>query len=65
MSQDYTVKQVADALGVSHNTVSRWINLGLVSAYQRSVFPAKNSPYYISKIEFERLKKLQAAKSKK
>lgn len=64
MTTEYTVKQVADALGVSHNTVSRWINLGLIQARQHGLFPGKTSKFFISQKEFDRLKKLQADKNK-
>lgn len=45
-------------MNVSHDTVSRWVKLGLVKGKKKGPFPAKNSPILIPASELDRVKKL-------
>jgi excisionase family DNA binding protein len=59
MKQTLTTVQFAAALGVSRDTVERWVKLGKVKGQRKSPFPGKTSPIVISAAELERVKKLQ------
>jgi excisionase family DNA binding protein len=65
MSNLYTIKQVAASLGVSHDTVTRWVKSGKVKAVKKTIFAGKTSPIFISSAEVDRLKKLQNESSKR
>lgn len=64
MDKMLTIKQVASALGVSHDTVTRWVNSGKVKARRGRLFAGKTSPILISPSELERLKKMQNVSAK-
>lgn len=58
MKNDVTIKQAAEVLGVSHDTVTRWVKLGKVKGFRKSPFPGRTTPILIPAEELERLKKL-------
>jgi excisionase family DNA binding protein len=58
-----TVKEFADDLGVSHDTVTRWVRLGKVKGKKKSPF-GKNSPILIPSSELKRVKELMQAQEK-
>jgi len=62
MKNELTTKQFANALGVSHDTVNRWVKAGKVKAIRRGVFIGKTSPFLILAAELERVKKLMEPK---
>ncbi|MCK6566981.1 MAG: helix-turn-helix domain-containing protein [Anaerolineales bacterium] len=61
---EYSVREFAKELGVSHDTVSRWIRLGKIKARRGGFIMGKTSPFFISRSELERLKKLQVEQTK-
>ena len=50
----YTPKQVAEALGVSDQTIYRWIAAGILQATARGLVKKR---YLISACEFERVRR--------
>jgi len=58
-----TTKEFAIALNVSHDTVARWVKLGLVKGKKKGPFPVKNSPFLIPASELERVRKLMETNS--
>ena len=52
------VREVADRLGLSHDTVTRWIKDGKIKALSRTIFDGETSPILISVKEFQRVEKL-------
>lgn len=58
MKNDVTIKQAAEVLGVSHDTITRWVKLGKVKGSRKGPFPGRTSPILISAEELERVKKL-------
>ena len=62
MTNTLRVREVAEQLGVSHDTVTRWIKDGKLQALPRTVFDGKTSPIFISVKEFERVQKLLKAR---
>jgi len=60
----FTVPIFANKVGVSRNTVTRWVRLGLVKAIKQGPFPGKTSPMLIPASELERVLKLKADESK-
>jgi len=65
MKQTLTIVQFANALGVSRDTVERWVKTGKVNGQRKSPFPGKTSPFIIPASELERVKKLQNEQAKK
>jgi excisionase family DNA binding protein len=59
MKTQDTTKEFANALGVSHDTVARWVKLGKVKGFKLGPFPGKTSPILIPAEEVKRVKKLQ------
>ena len=53
-----TVPEFADAIGVARNTVTRWVQAGLVKGVKKGPFPGKRSPILIPASELERVLKL-------
>ena len=53
-----TVSEFAKAMNVSHDTVARWVKLGLVKGKKKNPFSAKNSPILIPVSEIKRVKQL-------
>jgi transposase len=53
-----SIREVADALGVSRDTVERWVKFGKVKGQKQGPFPGKTSPIMIPASELERVKKL-------
>jgi excisionase family DNA binding protein len=64
MKTTLSVVQFADALGVSRDTVERWVKLGKVKGFKLGPFPGKTSPILIPASEMERVKKLQNEQTK-
>ena len=62
MKKELTTKQVAEILGVSHDTVTRWVKLGKVKGTRKGPFPGRTSPILISAEELDRVKKLMNKK---
>lgn len=62
MKNDVTIKQAAEVLGVSHDTVTRWVKLGKVKGSRKGPFPGRTSPILISAEELDRVKKLMNKK---
>jgi excisionase family DNA binding protein len=58
MDKQLTVKEAADRLGVSHDTITRWVNTGKVKGTRKGPFPGRTSPILILASEVERVKKL-------
>lgn len=63
MKQNLTTVQFADALGVSRDTVERWVKTGKVKGTRKGPFPGKTSPFLIPVEELERVKKLMQVKA--
>jgi excisionase family DNA binding protein len=63
MKPNITIKQFADALNVSRDTVERWVKAGKVKGSRKGPFPGRTSPILISASELDRVKKLQNAKA--
>jgi predicted site-specific integrase-resolvase len=57
------VREVAEQLGVSHDTVTRWIKVGKINALPRTIFDGETSPIFISVKEFQRVQKLLKARA--
>lgn len=64
MDVTYTVKEFADALNVSHDTVTRWVRAGKVQGKKSGVFPGKTNAILIPASELTRVKKLMNASAK-
>jgi excisionase family DNA binding protein len=58
MADKYTIREVAELLGVSHDTVTRWVKSGKVEGVRRGPFPGKTTPILISASEVKRVQKL-------
>jgi len=58
MIKKLTTYEFADALGVSRDTVERWVKLGKVKGQKKGPFPGKTSPIVIPVSELARVKKL-------
>jgi len=56
--QELTTKQVADALGLSHDTIVRMIKSEKISARRKNPLGGRTSAYLIPASEVERVKKL-------
>ena len=65
MTKELTTKQAAELLGVSNDTIARWVKLGRLKARKAGVFPGRTSPFLILASDIERLRKQKnvAAKS--
>jgi transposase len=61
MENNLRVREVAEQLGVSHDTVTRWIKAGKIKALPRTIFDGETSPIFISVKEFQRVQKLLEA----
>ena len=53
-----TVPQFAKEIGVARNTVTLWVQKGLVKGFKKGPFPGTTSPVLIPKSELDRVKKL-------
>ena len=53
-----TLLEFADEIGVSRETVARWVRLGKIKGFKKNPFQAKTAPVFIPKSELERVKKL-------
>lgn len=62
MKKILTTAQFADALGVSRDTVERWVKAGKVKGSRKGPFPGRTSPILIPAEELERVKKLMNKK---
>lgn len=58
MTKTLTSREVADALGVSRDSVERWVKAGKVKGTRKGPFPGRTSPFLIPASEVERVKKL-------
>lgn len=63
MAEEVTTKQAAKVLGVSHDTIARWVKSGKIKARRKGLFPGKTSPILIPMSELARLKKLMGGKA--
>lgn len=59
MKEELTVKEFAKALGVSHDTVTRWVKAEKIKGYRRGWLIGKTTPIVIPASELTRLLKLQ------
>lgn len=57
-SETLTVPEFAKELGVARNTVTQWVQKGLVKGFKKGPFPGTTSPILIPRSELERVKKL-------
>ena len=53
-----TVPEFAEKVGVSRETVSRWVRLGKVKGFKKDPFQAETAPVFIPVSELERVLKL-------
>jgi len=58
MTKTISTREFADALGVSRDTVERWVKFGKVKGQKSGPFPGKTSSILIPVSELERVKKL-------
>lgn len=58
MNNELTVGEVAKALGVSHDTVTRWVKTGKLKGRKFGIFPGKTSKILIPRSELTRVEKL-------
>lgn len=58
MNKQLTIKEAAEILGVSHDTVTRWVKTGKVKGTKKGPFPGRTSPILIPDSEIKRVKKL-------
>ena len=58
MKKELTTKQAAELLGVSHDTIARWVKLGKLKARKAGVFPGRTSPILILAADIQELQKL-------
>jgi len=56
--KNISTREFADALGVSRDTVERWVKFGKVKGQKAGPFPGKTSSILIPASELERVKKL-------
>lgn len=64
MTKELTTKQAAEILGVSHDTIARWVKLGRLKARKAGVFPGRTSPILILAADVERLRKMSNVTTK-
>jgi len=57
MNKNLTIKEVAVRLGVSRDTVERWVKAGKIKVHRKGIFPGKTSPIIISAEELDKLLK--------
>jgi excisionase family DNA binding protein len=62
MNKQLTTQEAAEKLGVSHDTIARWVKTGKVKGSKKGPFPGRTSPILIPASEIERVKKLMQAK---
>ena len=53
-----TIPMFAEKVGVSRNTVSRWVQSGKVKGFKKDPFNGRTSPVFIPVSELERVLKL-------
>lgn len=58
-----TVPMFAQAVGVSRNTVTRWVQSGKVKGFKKDPFDGRTSPVFIPQSELERVLKLKEKQS--
>jgi excisionase family DNA binding protein len=63
MKKKYTVKEVAEILGVSHDAVTKWVKSGKVVGNKDGILPGRTSPILIPAEEVARLKKAKQGKA--
>lgn len=57
-TQTITVPEFAERIGMSRETVSRWVRDGKIKGFRRNPFQAKTAPVFIPISELERVLKL-------
>jgi excisionase family DNA binding protein len=57
MVKELTTKEAAARLGVSHDTITRWVKQGKIKARRAGVFLVKTSPIVIPESEIVKLEK--------
>lgn len=65
MKKNYTVREVAEMLNVSHDAVTKWVKFGKLKGRKKGPFPGKTSPIVIPASELARVKKLMNVTSKR
>ena len=65
MNKNYTIREFADELKVSHDTVTRWVRSGKVKGSKVGLFPGKTTPISIPGSELVRLKKMMDGKAQR
>jgi excisionase family DNA binding protein len=65
MTKQLTTKEAAEILGVSHDTITRWVKIGKMKGTRKGPFIGRTSPILIPLAEVERVKKLQNDQAKR
>ena len=53
-----TLSEFAEKIGMSRETVARWVRLGKIKGFKKDPFRAKTAPVFIPISELERVLKL-------
>jgi excisionase family DNA binding protein len=63
MNNELTIREFAEAVGVSHDTVTRWVKAKKVEGKKSGVFPGKTNAILIPRSELTRVEKLLKARA--